>query len=640
MKIYYLILILSILGCSTIPRDKIQKIDSVHAPDMVSSGTYFSLAEAAFQQSDYETAYHLYKKADESNPENIFVKEKLIELLGNLSFFNPEYNKEIIELGEDYYARGLYSGQILINLAESYYQQENMEKADKFFRLAIETNPAMQYYLAYYLFRNEHYPPADTTLLIKALEFPWKNKQTVLAIAESYRDRDPMNAKEIYEKAYKIWDDEITLRSLITFYEQEKNDNKVIEILQDRIDNNKKMTNRFKTFLLAKYFLMENYESVIANSKTCFEVNNEEVLRYLFFSAINLEIYELAVTAGIAVEDTKSLKDEFKPFFHAYFGNVYFQLNRDEQAVDYFIKSNDIKLLMNFFQQYTFEEEQEKKERLVDILQKFHNKNENKEIADFLTGYTLVLLEEDSEAEKYLDRLTVEFLKKNDLLVTTAITYLTNSQNIPKVKELLSFQDETLVSANELIGMYFFNEQNDSLAYEYLKKEIEENPEPKEDIYIFTSVLLEKFNEIDNAVSILEKAVETYPESADVLNTLGYTIAKHELTGKFEHAESLLRKALEIEPESSMIWDSLAWLHFKKGNIRSAIAAMELPLEQGITHSEIAYHLGEIYLKLDKPELSEKFFRLAIDLDNDETSVEVSKKKLKNELGVALNEEE
>jgi len=638
--IKFSLLIILIAGCASISnKEKIQKIDSMHAPDMFSSGTYFSLAEAALQQNDYESAYLLYKKADEANPDNIYVKEKMIELLGILSFFNPEYTKEIIELGEDYYARDLYSAQILINLAESYDQQEKYEKADKFFQLTIETKPAMQYYLAYYLFRNEHYPPADTTFLAKALEFPWKNRETVLAIAESFKDTNSIRAMETFEKAYQKWDDEITLKSLITFYEQERNNEKIMELLQERIDDNKKLTDPFKTYLLAKYFLLENYQQVVENSETCFEVNSEEILRYLFFSAIDLEMYELAVTAGIAIEDTKSMKDEFRSFFHAYFGNVYFQLNRDEQAVEHFIKSNDIQLLLNFFQNYTLKYDPDKKERLINILRKFHDSNENKEIADFLLGYSFVLLEEQNEAEKHLDNLTIDFLKENDLLVTAAIAFLTNSQNIQKAKELISHQDDQTVSANEIIGMYFYNANNDSLAYEYFNKEIEENPKSKANVYIFTSMLLERFNDVEKAVSVLEKAVEIYPESADVLNSLGYSIAKYEIKEKFEYADSLLTKALELQPESSMIWDSLAWLHFKMGNFRDAIKAMELPLKQGIVHSEIAYHLGEIYLKLEQPELAEQFFRLAIDLDNDDTSIDISKEKLKNELGVVLNEE-
>ena len=639
--IKFSLLIILVAGCASISnKEKIQKIDYVHAPDMFSSGTYFSLAEAAFQQNDYESAYLLYKKADEANPDNIYVKEKMIELLGVLSFFNPEYTKEIIELGEDYYARDLYSAQILINLAESYNQQQKLEKADKFFQLAIETKPTMQYYLAYYLFRNEHYPPADTTLLAKALEFPWKNRETILAIAESYKEPNPSRAKEIFEKAYQKWDDEITLKSLITFYEQEKNDEKVMEILQRRIDDNKKLADPFKTFLMAKYFLLEKYQKIVDNSKTCFEVNSEEVLRYLFFSAIDLEMYELAVTAGIAIEDTKAMREEFKSFFHAYFGDVYFQLNRDDQAVEYFIKSNDIRLLLNFFQVYTLQFDPEKKERLINILHKFRENNENKEIADFLLGYSFVLLDEPEEAEMYLDKLTIDFLKENDLLVTTAIAYLTNSQNIQKARELIYQQHDQNVSANEIIGMYFYNANNDSLAYEYFNKEIEENPKPKANVYIFTSMLLEKMDDIEKAISILDKAAEIYSENADVLNSLGYIIADHEIKEKFEYAESLLTKALELQPESSMIWDSFGWLHFKMGNFRDAIKAMELPLKEGIIHSEIAYHLGEIYLKLDQPKLSEKFFRLAINLDNDDSSVELSKKQLKNELGIVLNEKE
>ena len=77
-----------------------------------------------------------------------------------------------------------------------------------------------------------------------------------------------------------------------------------------------------------------------------------------------------------------------------------------------------------------------------------------------------------------------------------------------------------------------------------------------------------------------------------------------------------------------MIWDSMAWLHFRKGLFKKAFKAMEIPLKSKIEHSEIAYHLGEIFLKLEKKDRAEKYLKQAIELANDDDAVETSRKIL------------
>ncbi len=97
---------------------------------------------------------------------------------------------------------------------------------------------------------------------------------------------------------------------------------------------------------------------------------------------------------------------------------------------------------------------------------------------------------------------------------------------------------------------------------------------------------------------------------------------------KYSYAETLLIKALDIDPENEMIWDSLAWLYFKMGETKKAMKAMKIPLTKKIENSEIAYHLGEIFLKLDKKEQAKKYLKQAIELANDDDAVEISRKIL------------
>jgi len=73
-----------------------------------------------------------------------------------------------------------------------------------------------------------------------------------------------------------------------------------------------------------------------------------------------------------------------------------------------------------------------------------------------------------------------------------------------------------------------------------------------------------------------------------------------------------------------MIWDSLAWLYFKQNRFNEALKAMEIPLSNEINNSEIAYHLGEIYLKLNKINKAKYYLNLAIKINNEKQSVQLS----------------
>jgi len=126
--ISHLILLTLLTGCSV---NKISQEQNDDATVNKASVNYFSFAEIALQQNDIEAAIIYLKNADISAPDNIYIKEKLLEILGLKAFFNAEYRDMVIKLGEDYYSRKLYSEKILSILAEIYGLDENPKKAKK-----------------------------------------------------------------------------------------------------------------------------------------------------------------------------------------------------------------------------------------------------------------------------------------------------------------------------------------------------------------------------------------------------------------------------------------------------------------------------------------------------------------------------
>ncbi|MCD4797210.1 MAG: hypothetical protein K8R49_08595, partial [Candidatus Cloacimonetes bacterium] len=591
------------------------------------SVNYFSFAEIALQQNDIEAAIIYLKNADISAPDNIYIKEKLLEILGLKAFFNAEYRDMVIKLGEDYYSRKLYSEKILSILAEIYGLDENPKKAKKFYKLAIKTKPSIDNLVAYYIFQEKFYPPADQSLLEKALEFPWENKEKLLRIAKLISDIDLRKGLEIYKQVYAKWNDEKTLTSLLTAHEKLGNTGRILELIQERINENKDVSDPLKTFLIGKYYTTRQYEKVIENKDLCFKVNTTEILKFLFFSAIHLDNVDIGIRAGRKVEEINDMPEDVKPTFYSYFGKLFMDIKKEEKAVEYFIKCNNVNVLRNLILEYNLETDEEKN-KLKNTFELFYERTENKEFADYLLGIFYTRLEEKEKALIHLNNLSLDFLKENELLIITAAMYLQNSLNLQKAKELLEESEITEFTSNEIIaGMLIV--ENDSLSFSILKNEIRENPTPHISTFIRYSFLAEKYDSIENLVSLMEKGVKLFPNDADILNALGYLIAKNNMEQKYSYAETLLKKALDIDPENEMIWDSLAWLYFKMGETKKAIKAMKIPLTKKIENSEIAYHLGEIYLKLNKKNKAKKYLKLAVELGNEDESVKLSNKLLK-----------
>ena len=292
------------------------------------------------------------------------------------------------------------------------------------------------------------------------------------------------------------------------------------------------------------------------------------------------------------------------------------------------MKAGDINTIHTYIFEVDLSKNLERKEKIYQLLNQYLNILEDKAKANYLLGIFHTELGEKDIALKFLEKLADSFIKENELNIMVALAYIQNAMDIPKARSLLADIEGIEVSPNELIANLLFGTEQDSIAYYILKEEIETNPKPDASTFATCSILGELYDTPDSLLIILEKGIDIYPENPDLLNAVGYFIAKHEFTEKYDEAEVYLEKAVLLMPESEMIWDSLAWLYFKQEKYDKALEAMEVPLSKEINNSEIAYHIGEIYLGLNKQKKAKFYFNLAIELDNEKQSVQLSKEML------------
>ena len=622
MKIFYTLLLIIIFfaGC-TVNRN------ITHQPNFVAEN-YFLFGQAAMQQNDFENAIKLYHKAVEADSNNVYLKETLIQTLALKAYFDKSGNSEVIEIGKTFCEGNVKSEKIYTIMAESYRIEQQNDKAKECYKKAIKIQPTMRNLTTYYLFQQNTKPPADIKLLKKAIKLPWNEEQMVLSIAELYNKVDSLKSIEIFKQAYGRWSDEASLTLLLTAYEKQGLQDKVLGLIQQHLDNDRLLSDPIKTYLIGRYFALEMYDEILENKGLCFEVGTNDILKYLFFSAIRKNDIDTGIRAGHAIEESGELTEEFASSFYTYFADLFLSANNFTEAANYLTKADDINTIHSYIFEIDLSKNTERKEKIYELLLQYLNISEDKAKANYLLGIFHTEFEEKEVALEYLDKLPASFIIENELNLMVALAYIQNALDIHKARSLLTEIEGLKISPNELIASLLFGTEHDSIAYSILKEEIRVNPKPDASTFASCSILGELYDTPDSLLIMLEKGVALYPENSDLLNAAGYFIAKYEFQEKYAEAAVYLEKAVSLQPESEMIWDSLAWLYFKQKKYDEALKAMEVPLSKEINHSEIAYHIGKIYLGLNKQKKAKYYFKLSVELNNEKQSVQLSKEVL------------
>ena len=79
------------------------------------------------------------------------------------------------------------------------------------------------------------------------------------------------------------------------------------------------------------------------------------------------------------------------------------------------------------------------------------------------------------------------------------------------------------------------------------------------------------------AMKLMEAFILKYPDNALALNYVGYNLADG--NRELDRAYKLLQRAVELEPDADFILDSLAWVHFRRGELDEAWEQIQKALD-------------------------------------------------------------
>jgi len=143
-------------------------------------------------------------------------------------------------------------------------------------------------------------------------------------------------------------------------------------------------------------------------------------------------------------------------------------------------------------------------------------------------------------------------------------------------------------------------------------------------------VALERSGEWSRAEADLLHALELKPEQPMVLNYLGYSwIDRGE---NLEKGLKMIEKAVELRPEDGYIVDSLGWAHYRMGDYPAAVQYLEKATELVPEDPTINDHLGDAYWQTGRLVEARYQWRRALQFGPQENEVKPIEAKLERGL--------
>ncbi|MDI1310484.1 MAG: tetratricopeptide repeat protein [Methylotenera sp.] len=189
---------------------------------------------------------------------------------------------------------------------------------------------------------------------------------------------------------------------------------------------------------------------------------------------------------------------------------------------------------------------------------------------------------------------------------------IARTQSVDKAIEKLDAVDDLTTEQQIIViqtqASLLAKAKRDKDAFDLLDKAVKNLPNTPELVYDY-ALAAERVNKLDIMESELRKTIASKPDFAAAYNALGYSYADRNI--KLDEAVSLIEKALSISPNDHYMLDSLGWAYYRKGKLDKAITYLEQAYRVN-QDPEIAAHLGEVLWKKGKRDEAKKIWNDAL----------------------------
>ena len=148
----------------------------------------------------------------------------------------------------------------------------------------------------------------------------------------------------------------------------------------------------------------------------------------------------------------------------------------------------------------------------------------------------------------------------------------------------------------------------------------------EEQLYFLQGSLSEKQKKYNEAEKAFRKALDLQKDDPGVLNYLGYMFADQGI--HLDEAESMIQKAVRTDPTNGAYLDSLGWVYFKQNRLDLAEQYLKKALIFVITDSSIHDHLAEVYFRTKRYDEARNEWNKSLQLATEQEEIDKIKKKL------------
>ena len=146
----------------------------------------------------------------------------------------------------------------------------------------------------------------------------------------------------------------------------------------------------------------------------------------------------------------------------------------------------------------------------------------------------------------------------------------------------------------------------------------------------------ERLKNWESAETDFRAALELDPDQPQVLNYLGYSLVERE--EKLDEALSMIERAVAARPDSGYIVDSLGWVLYRLGRYSDAVGHMERAVELMPVDPVVNDHLGDVYWAVGRRLEAEFQWRRALSfVDPEAADAEADPVRIRRKLEVGLD---
>lgn len=240
------------------------------------------------------------------------------------------------------------------------------------------------------------------------------------------------------------------------------------------------------------------------------------------------------------------------------------------------------------------------------------------ESADVIFIQAMMAVEKEKNLDRAFDLLS-RIPKTNALYDKSLITRIQLALDTSQFERAAPLVAEGKAAFPDRVEFWFleavsYDKQGDlNKAAQVYAEVLRKWPDDVEGLYRY-GVAQERLKNRAEAMRVMELILAKDPNNADALNFVGYALAED---GRdLDRAVELISRALKVNPDSPYYLDSLAWAHFKRGELKQAWEEIQRAVTKPIEDPTIWEHYGDIAKALGNKKEAEKGYRKALEMNH------------------------